>query len=193
MLALSGSTRPSSTSDGALHAVGRILLDRGATITHLTGRDLMVPVYDTESTERHPGVARLLAEVARADAVVLASPGYHGGMSGLLKNALDYLEDTATADRPYLTNRPVGLIATSRGWQAAAATLAGMRSVVHALRGWPTPLGVCINSALTPVSPAGQCADEKVTAQLRVLAEQVLGAAQVIGLPSAHSHPATDA
>lgn len=174
VLALSGSTRPGSTSEGALHAVSRLLAERTATVTHLTGRELLLPVYDTESTERQPGVLRLLAEVTRADAVILASPGYHAGMSGLLKNALDYLEDTASADRPYFTDRPVGLIATARGWQAAVATLAGMRSVVHALRGWPTPLGVCINSALTPVTPDGRCADPAVIAQLTTLADQVL-------------------
>ncbi len=43
--------------------------------------------------------------------------------------------------------RSVGLIATAYGWQATGSTLATLRSIVHALRGWPTPLGAAINSS----------------------------------------------
>jgi len=57
-----------------------------------------------------------------------------------VKNVLDLLEDTAQdAERPYLTDMPVGLIVTAYGWQATGSTIAALRAIVHAFRAWPTP------------------------------------------------------
>src|SRR3546814_6783254 len=75
----------------------------------------------------------LVAAVRDADGLILASPGYHGSISGLVKNAIDYLEETARDRRVYLHGLPVGLIATAFGWQATGGTLLAMRSIVHAL------------------------------------------------------------
>ena len=69
-----------------------------------------------------------VAAVRAADAVVVASPGYHGIVSGLVKNALDYLEELRSDERPYLHGRPVGLVAVAGGWQAAVGTLGSLRA-----------------------------------------------------------------
>jgi FMN reductase len=65
-----------------------------------------------------------VAEVERADGIVIASPGYHGGISGMVKNALDYLEDLRDAPRPYLTvktsERGIGLNGTVESPELAA-------------------------------------------------------------------------
>ena len=95
-----------------------------------------------------PRKALELVEALRdADAVVVGSPGYHGAVSGLVKNALDYIEDLREDPRVYLDNTPWGCISCAYGWQAAVGTLGQLRSIGHALRAWPTPLGVAINSA----------------------------------------------
>jgi FMN reductase len=94
--------------------------------------------------------------VRRADGIVIASPGYHGGVSGLVKNALDWVEELRADERPYFDGRPVGLIVVADGWQATVTTLVSLRSIVHALRGWPTPLGVAINTAARMDGEASQ-------------------------------------
>jgi FMN reductase len=105
--------------------------------------------------------------------VLISSPGYHGGISGLLKNALDYTEELRDEPRPYLDGKAVGCIACAHGWQAGATTLVGLRSIVHALRGWPTPLGVAINS--TPPEDGGDVLEEpRVLSQLQTVARQVV-------------------
>ena len=47
--------------------------------------------------------------------MIVATPGYHGGLSGLVKNALDYIEDLANDDRPYLEGRVVGTVFAPTG------------------------------------------------------------------------------
>jgi FMN reductase len=112
--------------------------------------------------------------VRQADGLILASPAYHGGVSGLVKNALDLLEDLGDDQRPYLHGRAVGCIATAAGWQASEGTLTALRTIVHALRGWPTPLGVTIKSTNDIFDTAGACIDTKVSNQLVAMAQQVV-------------------
>src|SRR5690606_38793334 len=95
-------------------------------------------------------------------------------ISGLVKNALDYVEETSRDERPYFTGRPVACFATGAGWQGANTTLGSLRSIVHALRGWPTPLGAALNSKVRLFGPDGNCLVDEVDEQLRVMAEQLL-------------------
>jgi len=145
ILALGGTTRPGSTSERALRISGAAAEQAGAEVEYLTGERLVLPIYDPAVEERSPEAAALVAAVKRVEGLILASPGYHGGMSGMIKNALDYIEDLREHDRAYLDGLPVGLIAVAAGWQAAVTTLENMRTVVHALRGWPTPFGAAVN------------------------------------------------
>ena len=152
VLALGGSTRAQSTSEAALRIAARGAELAGAEVRILSGRDLMLPIYDPDSAERTPDARRLLGLVRDADGLIIVSPGYHGGLSGLVKNALDYLEDLrdaggSTPKGAYLDGRAVGCTAVAHGWQAAVGTLHQLRQVVHALRGWPTPYGAVVNSS----------------------------------------------
>jgi len=148
VVGIGGSVDDHSQSDRVLRAVLAQAVELGADVQMFTGLDLDLPPYHTGAVlpARATGY---VAAVRRADAVVISSPGYHGTVSGLVKNALDYLEELREDERPYLDGRAVGLIAVARGWQAAVSTLSTLRQVAHALRGWPTPLGLAINSTAT--------------------------------------------
>ena len=74
--------------------------------------------------------------------VVIGTPAYHGGISGLVKNAIDLIADLHNDERVFLDGRAVGLVVAAGGWQGAGVTLSAMRDMVHALRGWPTPVGI---------------------------------------------------
>jgi FMN reductase len=132
--------------------------------------------------ERTDKAATLIAALRRADGIIIASPGYHGTVSGLIKNALDYVEDMAKDERVYFEGRAVGLIAVAAGWQATGSTLATLRSITHALRGWPTPMAVAINSAQPVFAEDGSLNDAAVANQLGVLAGQVVEFARMKSL-----------
>jgi FMN reductase len=100
-------------------------------------------------------------------------------VSGLVKNALDLLEDLREDERSYLDGRAVGCIVTAAGWQTCGSTLAALRSIVHALRGWPTPLGATLNTTEPIFDASGACIDPKALAQLATVAQQVVGFAHM--------------
>ncbi len=187
IVGIGGTTRPGSSSELAVRTALAAAERRGARTEHFGGGFLAsLPHYAPENPERTPAQRRLVAAVRAADGLVIGSPGYHGGVSGLVKNALDLLEDLRGDERVYFDGRAVGLVVTAAGWQACGTTLSALRDTVHALRGWPTPLGVTLNSAPTPLFDAtGACLDASAAAQLDLLGEQVHAFAVRQGRPAA--------
>ncbi|MEG3144587.1 NADPH-dependent FMN reductase [Sphingomonas sp. RT2P30] len=155
----------------ALDAAGR----EGFRTRLFGGEDMArLPLYDPKAASRTAQEQDFVDTVRGASALIIASPGYHGSISGVVKNALDLLEETARDPaRPYLADMPVGLIATAYGWQATGSTIAALRSIVHALRGWPTPFAAAINSAATKFDDMGGASDPAVVEQLCMVGRQV--------------------
>jgi FMN reductase len=168
----------------------RIALDaveREGFRTRLFGGEDMarLPLYDPRSTARTHHEQDFVEAVRGASALIIASPGYHGSISGVVKNALDLLEETAKDARPYLADMPVGLIATAYGWQATGSTIAALRSIVHALRGWPTPFAAAINTQITKFDDQGGATDPAVIEQLCLIGKQVARFAPLVDRTSA--------
>jgi FMN reductase len=169
IVGIGGTTRPDSGTELALRAALAAAKSLGAETRLFGGPDLIrQPLYDPH--EEGPGEARadLVEAVRKADGLIIASPGYHGSISGLVKNALDGLEDLRDDVRPYLDGRAVGLIVTADGVQAGGSTLAALRSIVHALRGWPTPLAAVLTGEF-------ETADQH---RLAIIAAQVINFAR---------------
>lgn len=185
IVGIGGTTRAGSSSEKALRCALSFAEASGAKAEIFSGASLNLPMYAPESSKRTREVQRFLSALRRAHGVILSSPGYHGSISGLLKNALDYIEDMRDDPTPYLDGRAAGLIACASGWQATGSTLSALRSVVHALRGWPTPLGVAINSAGKVFDESGSPTDEGTAQQLKILAQQVVDFARMRSLQDA--------
>lgn len=177
IVGIGGTNRPGSSSERLTEAVLAFAREQGAETRMFGGAALAaLPHFAPESPERTEGERELVEAVRAADGLVIASPGYHGGVSGLVKNAIDLLEDLRGDARPYFDGRAVGLIVTAAGWQAGGVTLQALRGITHAMRGWPTPLGVAINSIeQKPFGADGALADEAIAGQLQMLAGQVMG------------------
>ncbi|MFL9840426.1 NADPH-dependent FMN reductase [Sphingomonas sp. ST-64] len=176
IVGIGGTLRAGSSSERLARAVLECCGAQGADTMMFDGPFLaQLPHYDPGAPTRCEAEQALVDAVRGADAIVVASPGYHGGISGLVKNAIDLLEETARDDRPYFDGRPVGLIVSAAGWQATGVTLAALRGVTHAMRGWPTPLGIAINSVeQRPFDSDGALVDAAVAAQIEALSEQLL-------------------
>ncbi|HEY5841933.1 MAG TPA: NADPH-dependent FMN reductase [Mycobacterium sp.] len=174
VVGLGGTLRAGSSTERALRFCLDEVEKQGGRTKFYAGPDIDLPMYAPHNLDRTPKAAELVGALRDADAVIVASPGYHGAVSGLVKNALDYIEDLREGPRVYLDNTPWGCITCAYGWQAAVGTLGQLRVIGHALRAWPTPLGVPINSADPVWDSSGELIDTTVRGQLEMLASQVL-------------------
>ncbi len=97
---LSGSLRAESTNTKLLRAAAK---EYGGAFVEGSAR---VPLYDgdLEASEGVPEAVKMLAEqIAGAEAILISTPEYNKGISGVLKNALDWVsrsEGTPWADKP---------------------------------------------------------------------------------------------
>lgn len=181
IVGIGGTGSPTASTEKILHHALAAAQSVGADTIMFDGKALDMPMYSYGGERTEPARAMIDA-LRRADGIIIASPGYHGTISGLIKNALDYVEDMSRDERAYFEGRAVGLIAVAAGWQATGSTLATLRSITHALRGWPTPMAVAINSAQAVFDGDGRIADPAVVSQLDILAGQVVEFARMKAL-----------
>ncbi|MCQ0091645.1 NADPH-dependent FMN reductase [Roseovarius sp. M141] len=82
--------------------------------------DLNLPLYDgdVEDAGTPPAVQTLMDQVVRADALVIGAPEYNKGISGVLKNAIDWL---SRANPPVLKNK-VAVILSAAGGRTGGET-----------------------------------------------------------------------
>ncbi len=174
IIGVGGTPRPNSSTERALGLALRAAEASGAT-TRLFGGEFLerLPHFNPGPDGPSPEQTELSDAVRQADGIILASPGYHGSLSGVMKNALDTLELTRDDPAPYFQGKPVGIIITADGAQAGGTTLMAVRAIIHAMRGWPTPFGAALN-AKNLFSETGDCRDPKDTWQIATVAEQVM-------------------
>jgi FMN reductase len=178
VVGIGGSTRRDSSAQRALRATLAAAERLGAKVTEIGGAELVMPLYDPAGEALGVNASRMLAAIAEADAVVISSPAYHAGVSGLVKNALDHIEELRADARPYLTGRAVACLTVAQGWQSGVSTLGALRTVVHALRGWPTPLGVVVNTSVAGFTAEHLCTDSHIQEQIEIMAGQLVDFAE---------------
>lgn len=175
VVAIGGSTRPGSSTEQLLRLV---IADLGvaAEVTTFCGPKLLLPHYTPAGVSSEGGDSvghELIHAVRTADVVLIGSPGYHGSLSGAVKNALDYIEELAKDERPYLDGRVVACMSTAYGWQAAVNTLTSLRQIVAALRGWCAPYGIAINVADGYLDDNGVFRADRVAESIHILTAQI--------------------
>ncbi|UUV05599.1 NADPH-dependent FMN reductase [Ruegeria sp. YS9] len=110
LLGLSGSLRQNATNRKLLREAAR-LFDPASFVE----ADLNLPLYDgdLEDGEGIPEVVQTLAnQIAHADAVIISTPEYNKGPSGVLKNALDWV--SRTQGNPW-ADKPVAVMSAAAG------------------------------------------------------------------------------
>jgi FMN reductase len=179
IIGIGGTPRAGSSTERALTLALR-QAERGGARTKLFGGEFLerLPHFNPGPAGPSAQQNELSEAVRDADGIILATPGYHGSLSGVVKNALDTLELTRGHARPYFDGKPVGIIVTADGAQAGGATLMAVRGIIHAMRGWPTPYGAAL-SAANLFDDVGECRETKDAWQIATVADQVMEFAQM--------------
>jgi len=174
IVGIGGTARSDSSSERVVRCALDAAVADGAEVELFDGPFIAsLPLYVPGRVERTDDERRFIDALRRCDGVIVGSPGYHGSLSGPIKNVLDLIEDMAGDERPYLDGRAFGSIVTAYGWQACGTTLVAMRSIAHALRAWPTPFGAAVNASAPLFDDNGKCRDPKVAEQLAIVGQQV--------------------
>jgi FMN reductase len=185
IVGLGGSLRPNSSSSRALLVALRFLADKGHETIPLLLSELRLPGFETcEKLEDYPeSVQSMLNYTRSADAVIFSTPVYHGTLSGEIKNAMDFFEYLSDDPTPYLTGKVVGLISTSGGTPGINA-INTMDYVSRALHGWVCPTTVAIPSSYRQFDEEGKLKDEKLSARILKMANELEFAAVRFKIPS---------
>jgi FMN reductase len=175
IVGIGGTARAHSTSERAVARALKFAEQRGGRSRLFGGEFLArLPLYVPGQSSRTADEVEFIEAIRHCNGVIICTPGYHGCISGPIKNVLDLIEDTASDDRPYLTDRAVGCIVTAYGWQACGTTLVSLRMISHALRAWPTPFGAALNASTPLFETDGTCIDSSIEKQLALVAHQVV-------------------
>ena len=160
LVSIAGSLRAGSYSHQALAIATRTAQDLGAEVTTLDLRQLTLPFCNgSDHYADYPDVVRLREAVKAADGLILATPEYHGSVSGVLKNALDLMRFDE------LSGKVMGAISVLGG-QANNNALNDLRTIARWVHAWVIPEQVAIGQAWKAFDDNGQLVDDKLAERL---------------------------
>jgi chromate reductase len=142
-----------------------------------TEANLRLPLYDGDLEALGlPAEVQLLADQIRgADAIVIAGPEYNKAMSGVLKNALDWV--SRTKGGPW-RDKPVAILSAAAGRAGGERTQMTLRHAMNPFRARVLPgPEVMIPAPETAFDAAGRLTNERTLALLTELMAELRRAA----------------
>jgi NAD(P)H-dependent FMN reductase len=141
VLGVAGSLRTNSHSTRTLRILLQIAKDKYGSQTQILDlRETRLPLYspnrETDKSVDNNSIQIASDAVKWADAFILASPDYHGSMSGTIKNFLDYFWEE-------FAGKTFGYVCTSH--EKGLTVMDQMRTAIRQCYGWSMPYGVSIN------------------------------------------------
>ena len=137
LLAVCGSTRENSYSGRSAIIALAAAREHGAETRLLELNAINLPTYNPDNDDAgHEGLRLTTESVNWADALLLASPDYHGSMSGAMKNFLDFYWSE-------FAGKLFGYIVASH--EKGLTVMEHMRTSVRQCYGWSLPYGVSVH------------------------------------------------
>ena len=141
VLGVAGSLRKNSHSTRTLRILWQIAKEKyGSQTQILDRRETRLPLYspnlETNESVDNNSIQIASDAVKWADAFILASPDYHGSMSGTIKNFLDYFWEE-------FAGKTFGYVCTSH--EKGLTVMDQMRTAIRQCYGWSMPYGISIN------------------------------------------------
>ena len=177
ILAFAGSLRKSSLNRRLLRYAIDGAVAAGGQVEELPPEFLQLPLYsgDLEDNRRYPAdVEGWRAKLREAEGLLIASPEYNHGVSGVLKNAIDW------GSRP--PNVFGGKVAASFGvttglWGTARSQMS-LRLILTPLGVWVVPKTVLVPHGGQAFDEIGQLKDPKLREELAAIGRILAGAVQ---------------
>lgn len=168
IVGIGGSLRKDSYSMQALYLVAERMKTLGATVEVLDLKQMDLPFCDGGSDyPDYPDVGVLKSTVKAADGIVLATPEYHGSVSGVIKNALDLMSFDE------FSGKVTGFISVLGG-QPNSNALNEMRVIMRWVHAWSIPEQIAIGQAWKAFDADGKLVDEKLAERFDGFAQSMV-------------------
>jgi len=138
VLVICGSARKTSRSRSITRYVEKYIGQKNIDVGVFDMREDMLPIFNGEDNS-HPNVIKFKKMVLEADALFICTPDYHSGMSGALKNALDWIGSEHTKGKVF------ALSAVAGGGKGGITPLNHLRTVIRGIYGLVIPSQVVID------------------------------------------------
>lgn len=194
LLVFAGSTRAASLNRQLARATAQLARDRGALVTLLELGTLDIPLYnaDLEAQGTPPDVIRLKEMMLAHPGWIICSPEYNGGMTALLKNALDWASSPVKGHpewgsdgiRPF-AGKVVGMLSASPGALGGLRSLGQLAPLLRNLQCWVAPQQFALAQAHQAFATDGTLMNAPAQASVQAVVDQVLMAAHLLHPDSA--------
>ena len=168
ILGVTGSLRQNSNSTKVLSTLLEIAANKfSADVRLLNLRETKLPFYNpsiSSDDSLYGNIKTITQSVQWADVFVLASPDYHGSMSGTMKNFLDHFWEE-------FAGKTFGYLCTSH--EKGLTVMDQMRTAVRQCYGWSMPYGVSINSG-EDLNTNGEIINAQLSKRLNMLARDLV-------------------
>ena len=171
VIGLAGEYRVTSKSGMLVNLALAMAKEQGAVVEFWDLAERPLPLVGEEGCWAHPNVKAFQSLLEQSDAFFLASPEYHGTMSGVMKNTMDWMYDKHVGGKVF------GLMSTLGG-VTNANTLNHMRISLRWLHGWPVPEQLAIGHVKEAFDEAGELVDDELRQRLSSVVNSVLTAAK---------------
>lgn len=179
VLGISGSLRKDSYNRKALQGAKKMAAELGAEVREIDLKDLNLPLYDGDVEARGfpESVLKLKRAVEEADVLLIATPEYNHSISGVLKNAIDWLSRGTNS----LDGKIAATFGASTGQYGTVRAQIHLRQILFSLNVFVLPqVQSLIPLASETISPEGEIKNAAVEAQLKKLVEKTLAFAKKI-------------
>ncbi|QMU58354.1 MAG: NADPH-dependent FMN reductase [Boseongicola sp.] len=163
ILGISGSLRQGATNTLLGREAGRVF---GGEYVEA---DLRFPLFDgdLQDAEGIPGPVQVLADqIVDAEAVVISTPEYNQSLSGVLKNALDWV--SRVEGKPW-AGKPVALMSAASGRSGGARANYALRLAMTSFRARLLSMEVLVASARNQFDEDGRLIPERIQTQVETL------------------------
>ena len=165
VLGIGSSMRKNSVSTRALRSVLEIISVKYETEVRLVNLvETELPIYNPSTGVENENVKKVTSDVNWANAFLLASPDYHGSMSGTMKNFLDFFWKE-------FSGKTFGYIVSSH--EKGLTVMDHMRTAVRQCYAWSLPYGISINER-EDFDQSGQIVNKRLQTRMEMLARDLV-------------------
>jgi len=157
---IAGSNRSNASSANLLRHIENLLKAKKISVRFIDLSELQLPLFSPDNWDVHPNVKRVLEAVADGDGLILATPEYHGSISGAVKNALDYITGNQVAGKAVLS-------VSSAGGPLGVSSLSHLQTIVRNLHGVNCSQWISIGYGSNTFGPDGAPSDEGMRDRVR--------------------------